>query len=298
MGWRDKKKNDAVLPRILWAIYGPPGVGKTNLTLEFPVPLVITTDQIGEDTIPQYQKKAEERGGTIQRVNCTEEIKDLAADIIRNKNDQPTTIVLDNFTKQYMTCAEEKKKKTTNPQRAYGLAQEEMEKILRDLINGTRAHIILTGQEKNIEEKGEVIGVRFNCWPGFLHDISLILHMPLQDLTKKTRVAVVSKSWREEFKPGEAFNISYEELKRRFALGGIDIESTPSLPKIDAMQLSEIKTLMAVSDADETKFKEFIFERFKVSEIEKLNMTDAADVIKILRAKAAATEQKRNEASE
>lgn len=257
---RAKKPKDQKPKKAKVLIYGPPGVGKTWTSLEFPNCYYIDVE--GGATNPQYIEKLEQSGALYfghpdasDFLTVLEEIKTLAMTDHDRK-----TLIIDSYSKLFAsTIAEEEERLTAAGEKiAFGNEKKPAVKYSRRLVtwlDKLDLNVILICHEKAMWKNGEQIGETFDGYDKMAYELDLTLQISKRG---PERIATIRKSRLEGFPDGDTFDWSYSEFARRYGRDKIESKVDTLKPATDE-QVSKLKHLIdlgVVDTATTTKWLE------------------------------------------
>ena len=249
---KDPKAAKPSKPKIV--IYGPPGVGKTWASLDFPSAYYIDTE--GGANLDHYTEKLKASGGLYLGVEdgsldfntVTEEIITLAT----TKHDF-RTLIIDSYSKLFSTAVskrfEELDKK--NPDTStFG-----KEKI--PAINATRKwlrwfdnldmNVVLICHEKTKYEGEKAVGKELDGWDRLAYELNLCLHISKQGNSRKARIM---KSRFKQFTEGDFFDWSYATFADKYGRDVIEAGSI-AVELATAEQIAEYSNLLDTVKVDQ-----------------------------------------------
>lgn len=268
---KDPKAAKPAKPKIV--IYGPPGVGKTWASLDFPSAYYIDTE--GGANLDHYTDKLKKSGGTYLGVEdgsldfatVTEEIITLAT-----TQHHYRTLIIDSYSKLFNTDVSkhleilEKRNPgsaTFGKERAHAI--NETRKWLRwfDVLD---MNVILICHEKVKYENNQAVGKELDGWDRLEYDLNLCLHISKQGNSRKAKVM---KTRFEQFKDAEVLDWSYESFANKYGREVIEGSSVPvSLANIE--QIAEFSTLL-----DTVKIEPSVIEKWQAAgPVEELTQAD------------------------
>lgn len=239
-------------PKIL--IYGPPGVGKTWGSLDFPSVYYIDTE--GGADLAHYRDKLRKAGGmyfgpdqgSLDFDTVIGQVEALATE-----EHQYKTVVLDSITKLFNTAITDEQTRLGDKD-AFGASKKgpvrQMARLVRWL-NRADMNAIVIAHQKDLwgkDEKGnrEVIGLTFDAYEKLEYDLHLVMRISkLGNGATAKRFAHTGKSRLTGFPEGEKFDWSYAEFAARY---GKDVIEKATVPVVLASpeQVAEVNRLLGV----------------------------------------------------
>lgn len=238
-----RKPNDGIQTKPKVIIFGPPGVGKTWVSLDFPKVYFIDTE--GGATLPQYQAKlAKSNGvylgredGSADFATVIEEIKTLAT-----VQHEYLTLVIDSFSKLYNIASAMAEERVGSD---FGKDRKEANKPTRQLmlwLDRLDMNVVLIchAKEKWSKLGGNLIseGQTFDGFEKMEYDLHLCLNITREG-------ARVNKSRLEGFPRDSRFPWSFAEFEKRVG-DGVMLRPVKQVSVATPEQVSEVKRLLAV----------------------------------------------------
>lgn len=239
-------------PKIL--IYGPPGVGKTWTSLDFPSVYYIDTE--GGADLAHYRDKLRKAGGmyfgpdqgSLDFDTVIGQVEALATEQHPYK-----TVVIDSITKLFNTAITDEQTRLGDKD-AFGASKKgpirQMARLVRWL-NRADMNAVVIAHQKDLwgkDEKGnrEVIGMTFDGYEKLEYDLHLILRISKIGAGQNAkRFANTGKSRLTGFPEGERFDWSYADFAARYGKDVIEKEVKPIILATPE-QVAEINRLMAL----------------------------------------------------
>jgi RecA/RadA recombinase len=209
-------------PKIL--IYGPPGVGKTWFSLDFPSCFYIDTE--GGAARTHYMDKLAASGGMIMgqeegSLDFETVIGQLQA-LATEKHDFKT-VVIDSVSKLFNTAIsnEAERLMEAGKKDEFGTSKKPAVGYMRRLVNWIQRvdmNVILIAHQKDewgMDSKSEriQIGHTFDCWDKLEYELDLALHATKQGAS---RYANVRKSRLIGFPDKDRFDLTYPAFAERY----------------------------------------------------------------------------------
>lgn len=241
------KTADPAKPKVL--IFGAPGVGKTWVSLDFP--LVYYVDTEGGATRSQYTDKLEKSGGVYFGIeqgaldfdSVLREVQLLATE------DHPyKTVVIDSVTKLFNTAVANEAERFGD-KNTFGAEKKPAIALMRKLISWLTKldmNVILIAHEKSewgsIDGQRTEIGKMFDCWEKLAYELDLSLHIMKLGSDRKARI---KKSRLLGFPENTLLPWSYADFAAAYGKEVIDRGSV-KLVLATPEQLAEINRLLAI----------------------------------------------------
>lgn len=237
-------------PKIL--IYGPPGVGKTWASIDFPSVYYIDTE--GGADLGHYRDKLRAAGGmyfgpdqgSLDFDTVIGQVEALATERHTYK-----TIVIDSITKLFNTAITDEQTRLGDKD-AFGASKKgpvrQMARLVRWL-NRADMNAVVIAHQKDLwgkDDKGnrEVIGTTFDGYEKLEYELHLIMRISkLGNGASSKRFAHVGKSRLTGFPEGEKFDWSYADFAARY---GKDVIEKAAVPVVLAStdEVAEINRLL------------------------------------------------------
>lgn len=239
-------------PKIL--IFGPPGVGKTWTSLDFPNVYYIDTE--GGADLAHYREKLKNAGGmyfgpdqgSLDFDTVIGQVEALATE-----QHQYKTVVIDSITKLFNTAITDEQTRLGDKD-AFGASKKgpirQMARLTRWL-NRADMNAVVIAHQKDMwgkDDKGnrEVVGMTFDAYEKLEYDLHLVMRISkLGAGDKAKRFANTGKSRLMGFPEGERFDWSYAEFAERYGKDVIEKEVKP-IVLASAEQVAEINRLMSL----------------------------------------------------
>ena len=263
---------EAKKPKIL--IYGPPGVGKTWGSLDFPSVYYIDTE--GGADLSHYRQKLKAAGGmyfgpdqgSLDFDTVIGQIEALATEEHGYK-----TVVIDSITKLFNTAITDEQARLGDKD-AFGASKKgpvrQMSRLVRWL-NRADMNAVIIAHQKDLwgkDEKGnrEAIGFTFDAWEKLEYELHLVLRISkIGTGANIKRFANTGKSRLVGFPEGEKFDWNYSDFSTRY---GKDVIEKAPIPIVLASpeQVAEINRLLGIvvlpPDTQEKWFKKASVDSF------------------------------------
>ncbi len=237
-------------PKVL--IYGPPGVGKTWTSLDFPSVYYIDTE--GGADLAHYREKLKNAGGMYfgpEQGSLDFEAVIGQIEALATEEHHYKTVVIDSITKLFSTAITDEQTRLGDKD-AFGASKKgpvrQMAKLVRWLNRADMNAIVIAHQKDQwgLDAKGnrEVVGQTFDAYEKLEYDLHFVLRISkLGSGTNAKRFANIGKSRLTGFPEGERFDWSYAEFAERY---GKDVIEKETIPVVLASpeQVAELKRLL------------------------------------------------------
>ncbi len=235
-------------------VYGPSGVGKTWMTLDFPGLYFIDSEEGA--TQPEYRQKLISSGGLYlgpdDGAGSLPEVIEQVRALATEQHDR-RTLVVDTATKLFGNgiAREAERLSDAGKKNEFGADRRPAVSQMRQLvywINRLDMNVILIcGEvpEWGTDNKGDrmQIGTTFDCWPRLEYELDLVFHVSRQG---SSRVGRVRKSRIAAFPlGGPVLPWSYQDFAERYGMDVLEEQSKPIILANDD-QLAEINRLLQV----------------------------------------------------
>lgn len=239
-------------PKIL--IFGPPGVGKTWTSLDFPSVFYIDTE--GGADLAHYRAKLKNAGGmylgpdqgSLDFDTVIGQVEALATEQHPYK-----TVVIDSITKLFNTAITDEQTRLGDKD-AFGASKKgpirQMARLIRWL-NRADMNAVVIAHQKDLwgkDDKGnrEVIGMTFDGYEKLEYDLHLIMRISKIGAGQNAkRFANTGKSRLTGFPEGEKFDWSYASFAERYGKDVIEKEVQP-IVLATPEQVVEVNRLLAL----------------------------------------------------
>lgn len=239
-------------PKIL--IYGPPGVGKTWASLDFPSVYYIDTE--GGADLSHYREKLQAAGGMYfgpdqGSLDMTAVIGQIEA--LATEKHPYKTVVIDSITKLWnVTISEETER--LGDKDVFGASKKVPTRLMVRLLrwlNRADINAIIICHQKDAwgkDDKGnrEVVGMTFDAWEKLEYELHLVLRInKIGSGASARRFAHIGKSRLTGFPEGERFDWSYADFAERYGKDVIEAETKP-IDLATPEQVAEIRRLIEI----------------------------------------------------
>lgn len=239
-------------PKIL--IYGPPGVGKTWGSLDFPSVYYIDTE--GGADLSHYREKLKAAGGmyfgpdqgSLDFDTVIGQVEALATE-----QHQYKTVVIDSITKLFNTAITDEQARLGDKD-AFGASKKgpvrQMSRLVRWLNRADMNAVVIAHQmdQWGKDEKGnrEVIGMTFDAWPKLEYELHLIMRISKIGTGENAkRFAHTGKSRLTGFPEGEKFDWRYTDFATRYGKDVIEKAAVP-ITLTSPEQVAEVNRLLGI----------------------------------------------------
>ena len=271
-------------PKVL--IYGPPGVGKTWASLDFPSVYYIDTE--GGADLDHYRAKLRNSGGVYMGPDQGSLDFDVVIGQIQalaTEKHEFRTIVLDSASKLWNVALSDEQE-ALGAKDAFGAYKKVPTRKFTSMVkwlNRLDMNAVLICHQKDewgLNDKGqrEVVGFTFDCQDKLAYDLHLVLRIAK---VGPSRYAYIGKSRLTGFPEGENFNWSYAEFAARY---GKDVIEKAAAPLILATpeQVADLHRLLGVVKMPDD-WQEKIFKKAGVELWEEMDSDKIESCIKMLK---------------
>jgi hypothetical protein len=232
------RKPEAVTKRLKLFMFGPAGVGKTTAAIQFPNSYIIDCEKGAEN----YDKLITASNSVVYQTTDINEVLAEVKSLLSEKHEY-RTLVIDPITMVYNDLLEKCEAKVgTDFGRHYGEANKMM-KRLANLIMALDMNVVITAHAKaEYGQNFSKIGYTFDGWKQLDYWFDLVIELGKKG---KKRLAKVVKTRLEQFPDDEAFEWSYDSIKKRYDVSILEREAIV-MQLATPEQLREIKDLLSV----------------------------------------------------
>lgn len=239
--------------RLKLFLYGPPKVGKTTCSIQFPQPYLIDTE--GGAVHDQYVDLLTQQEGAIFQCTQAEEVlKEIQA--LRTENHPYKTLIIDSVTILYSNLINYLLPRTAGKfGEPYNSANQLFLPLIYSLIEldmnvVVTAHSKIKYESSNVggKLKMEATGDTFDCYKKIPFLFDLIIEAQYRG---GQRVGIVKGSRLANFKEDETFEFNYKSFAERYDLDRLERETIPE-KLVSAELLDELTSLRNILNISET----------------------------------------------
>lgn len=283
-------------PKVL--IYGPPGVGKTWVALDFPG--VYYFDHEGGADLDHYRTKLRNSGGvyfgpdqgSLDFDTVIGQVQALATERHSHK-----TMVFDSTTKLFNASISEESDRITSKgfKDEFGASKKpvvrQMARLVR-WVNAADMNAVFICHQRELwgkDDKGqrEAIGWTFDGWEKLEYELHLILRISkIGQGEGSKRFAHIGKSRLTGFPEGQRFDWSYADFAERYGRDVIERETKQLVLATDEQVIEVNRLLETVKVSDD--FTEKCFKKAGVDDWPEMDTDSIGKVVEMLKAKLAA----------
>lgn len=272
-------------PAVL--IYGPPGVRKTWVSIDFPSVYFIDTE--GGADLPEYRKKLREAGGAyLGKKEGSQDFETVIGQVqaLATQQHRYRTVVVDSISKLWNIALNEEQERLGEIKSEWGAYKKAPTRQFMSLIKWLGKldmNVILIAQQKDLyglneKKQREQIGYTYDAQDKLEHE----LHLSLRIARLGERCyAYIGKSRLGGFKTGDNFEWSYDEFAERYGQSVMEEDSTPLvLASEDQLEeLQRLTSIVRVPEDWETK----VFKKANVDTWADMNADDVDKCLALLR---------------
>lgn len=275
-------------------VFGPSGVGKTTLALEFPDVYFIDVEEGA--TQPEYVQKLKEANGVYLgpdegAASFDEVLGQIKA--LATENHDRRTLVIDSVTKLFANeiAREGERLHDSGKKNEFGADKKPAVSHMRQLCSWIKRIdmnvILIAGEvaEWGLDNKGERIqvGETFDCWPRLEYELDLAVKVMRAG---PKRLGKVRKTRIAAFPEADTFPWTYDEFARRYGRENLESAAAP-IKVATPEQLMEINGLLAIVKL-EPEVTEKWLAAANVSSWDEMDTDRVAKAIEYIRGKIAA----------
>ena len=275
-------------------VFGPPGVGKTWVSLDFPGVYYVDTERGAERD--HYRDKLKASGGVYFGPDQGSLDFDTVigqVEALATEKHPYNTLVLDSGSKLFNNSITEEQIRLGDKD-AFGASKKQpvqkMGRLLR-WINRIDMNVIIITHQKDLwgrDDNGNqtVIGQTFDCWDKLEYELDLVLRISkIGSGESAIRQANIGKSRLTGFPENTKFDWSYAEFASRYGKDVIEREVVP-VALASEEHVAEIKRLL-----DTVKVPEGIqdkwFTKYSVDSFEEMDAATILSLIEFVKGKIA-----------
>lgn len=239
-------------PKVL--VFGPPGVGKTWVSLDFPAVYYIDTE--GGADLKKYQDKLKAAGGMYfgpEQGSLDFDAVIGQVEALATEQHNYKTVVIDSITKLFNTTITDEQTRLGDKD-AFGASKKpavrQMARLVRWL-NRADMNAVIVAHEKELwglsnNGQREVVGKTYDCWDKLEYELHLALRISKIGMGEAAkRFAHVGKSRLSGFPEGERFDWSYPAFAERYGKDVIEKEVVPVVLAAPE-EVAEVNRLLAI----------------------------------------------------
>lgn len=271
-------------PKVL--IYGPPGVGKTWASLDFPNVYYIDTE--GGADLDHYREKLRNSGGAYLGPEQGSLDFDVVIDQIQalaTVQHSYRTVVLDSASKLWNVALSDEQE-ALGDKDAFGAYKKVPTRKFTTMIkwlNRLDMNAVIICHQKelwglNDKKQREVIGYTFDCQEKLEYDLHLVLRIAK---VGPSRYAYIGKSRLPSFPEGENFDWSYASFAARYGQDVIEKEAVP-LTLATPEQIADLHHMLGVVKMPDD-WQEKIFKKAGVDSWEEMDSDKIEACLKMLK---------------
>jgi len=276
--------------------YGETGTHKTKVSIQFPRPYMIDTEQGA--TNDQYAQAIRTSEGHHWFTTDLDEIIEEVVALMTERHSFKTLIIdpitvpyneaVDKAAREIAARAKDPRIDGTEYGRHRAVADRKMKRLF-NLLTNLDMNVILTSHAKTkwLRQGDQITeaGTTFDAYSKLEYLFDLVLETQKRG---QERWARVMKSRIEAFPEGDTFQFSYPEIARRYGLQVMEKPSEPVVPANDA-QIFRLQHLTEVLKIDEGQIARWLT-KAGAEEYEDLSTAQAAQLIAWLEAKVTTPE--------
>lgn len=232
------KKPEAVTKRLKLFLYGTAGTGKTTAACQFPKAYIIDAERGSEN----YDRLITDAGSVVLQ---TTNIDDVIAEVksLLTEKHEYRTLVIDPITPIYTDLLDKCEAKVgTEFGRHYGEAKKQV-KRLNNLLMALDMNVVIIAHAKTeYGDKLQKLGITFDGPKGLDYLFDLVIELAKQG---KRRVGRIVKTRIETFPDGEAFDWSYDEIKKWYDAATLE-RAAAVVTLATAAQVQELRGLLEI----------------------------------------------------
>lgn len=235
-------------PKVL--VFGPPGVGKTWASLDFPSVYFIDTE--GGADLDHYRAKLRNSGGAYlgpDQGSLDFDVVISQIQALATEQHQYRTVVIDSISKLWNVALSDEQE-SLGSKDAFGAYKKAPTRKFHSLVKWTSRldmNAIFIAHQKDLwglDDKGQrtMVGYTYDGQEKLEYDLHLVLRIAK---VGSSRYAYIGKSRLQGFPENDNFDWSYQDFAARYGRDVIEKESAP-LVLATQEQIDELNRLLAV----------------------------------------------------
>lgn len=267
-------------PKIL--LYGPPGVGKTWFSMDFPKCYYVDTEHGAART--HYMDRLTKSGGMVMgpeegALDFDVVIGQLQA--LGTEKHDFKTVVIDSISKLFNTAVAQEAERL-GAKDAFGASKKPAVAAMRRLVNWINRldmNVVLIAHQKEEwgqDSKGDrtVVGYTFDCWDKLAYELDLVLAV---SKAGNSRYGTVKKSRLTGFPDAERFEFDFKHFAERYGKDVIEKQGEAIVLATEE-QVTEINRLVGILKPSEEDIQK-IWNKAQASDWSELTSEQASKVI-------------------
>jgi hypothetical protein len=273
-------------PKVL--VFGPPGVGKTWASLDFPSVYYVDTE--GGADLDHYRAKLRNSGGAYlgpDQGSLDFDVVISQIQALATEQHQYRTVVIDSISKLWNVALSDEQE-ALGSKDAFGAFKKAPTRKFNSLVKWTSRldmNAIFIAHQKDqwgLDGQGQrtMTGYTYDGQEKLEYDLHLVLRIAK---VGSSRYAYIGKSRLPSFPEHENFDWSYQEFAARYGQDVIEKEAAP-LVLASPEQIEELNRLLDIVKMPEG-WKDKIFKAASVDEWSEMDQDKMESCLKLLKAK-------------
>ena len=276
-------------PTVL--VYGPPGVGKTWVSLDFPAVYYIDTE--GGADLDHYRAKLRASGGAYlgpDQGSLDFDVVISQIQALATEQHHYRTVVIDSVSKLWNVALSDEQERL-GAKDAFGAYKKLPTRQFQSLIkwiNRLDMNAVFVAHQKDLwglndQKQREMIGYAADAQDKMEYDLHLSLRIAK---VGTSRYAYIGKSRLPTFPEGDMFPWSYENFAERYGRVVIEKEANP-IVLADDNQIAEVNRLLSIVKMPDD-WQDKVFKKAGVEAWSEMDADKAAKVIDNLKSRLTA----------